>query len=186
MSVPIRAADGCVVASALNRYDAKPWFMSYGATHANDADTCQVHRRKHYRQEILWHGPVAGWRTDLEARLRDSDEHPIMVAHLSKYRSLMPSLALIFHMCDCVVDGTFGPGEPRVDTAGGRMVRLSRTPYPSHSPRRYRSRRYHHPTARREDQGAEAFNALHGSRRLPIAMGAGLSEPADVTAYSRR
>jgi Protein of unknown function (DUF3987) len=49
------------------------------------------------------------WRADLEARFRDPDEHPVMVSHLSKYRSLMPSLALIFHACDCVAAGTFGP-----------------------------------------------------------------------------
>jgi putative DNA primase/helicase len=50
-----------------------------------------------------------GWRADLESRLRNADEHPVMVAHLAKYRSLMPSLALIFHLSDCVVAGTFGP-----------------------------------------------------------------------------
>jgi putative DNA primase/helicase len=46
------------------------------------------------------------WRADLEARIRNSDEHPVIIAHLSKYRSLMPSLALIFHRCDCE---TFNP-----------------------------------------------------------------------------
>src|SRR5262249_23569005 len=40
------------------------------------------------------------WRTDLETRLRNSAEHPVMLAHLAKYRKLMPSLALIFHLCD--------------------------------------------------------------------------------------
>jgi putative DNA primase/helicase len=41
------------------------------------------------------------WRADLESRLRNSpDDHPIMIAHLGKYRSLMPSLALIFQLCD--------------------------------------------------------------------------------------
>jgi len=54
------------------------------------------------------------WRTALEKRLRSPDEHPIIVAHLSKYRSLMPSLALLFELIDgfagperweCVMDG---------------------------------------------------------------------------------
>jgi putative DNA primase/helicase len=39
------------------------------------------------------------WRTDLENRLRAGDrEAPAFEAHLAKYRSLMPSLALIFHL----------------------------------------------------------------------------------------
>jgi Protein of unknown function (DUF3987) len=32
-----------------------------------------------------------GWREELETDLRNSDEHPVMLAHLAKYRSLMPS-----------------------------------------------------------------------------------------------
>lgn len=37
------------------------------------------------------------WLTDLEAKLR-TDEEPVIQEHLGKYRSLMPSLALIFHL----------------------------------------------------------------------------------------
>ena len=37
------------------------------------------------------------WRATLEATLRTDDEHPVIISHLSKYRSLMPSLALICH-----------------------------------------------------------------------------------------
>jgi putative DNA primase/helicase len=49
------------------------------------------------------------WRTTLERRLRrDEDEHPAITAHLSKYRSLMPSLALIFHVIDAVDRGIGG------------------------------------------------------------------------------
>jgi hypothetical protein len=45
------------------------------------------------------------WRGELETALR-SDEHvPALEAHLAKYRSLMPSLALIFHLIE-YVDGT--------------------------------------------------------------------------------
>jgi hypothetical protein len=39
------------------------------------------------------------WLTELEAKLR-TEEMPLMVEHLAKYRSLMPSLSLIFHMLD--------------------------------------------------------------------------------------
>jgi putative DNA primase/helicase len=40
------------------------------------------------------------WRAGLEARLRDpkSEEHPAMLAHLGKYRSLVPKIALVLHL----------------------------------------------------------------------------------------
>jgi len=40
------------------------------------------------------------WRASLEIRLRSGDEHPAIVSHLSKYRKLIPSLALINNLCD--------------------------------------------------------------------------------------
>jgi putative DNA primase/helicase len=40
------------------------------------------------------------WRAGLEHRLRSGEEHPAVVSHLSKYRKLIPSLALINHLCD--------------------------------------------------------------------------------------
>lgn len=40
------------------------------------------------------------WREVLELRLRDDSEHPMMEAHLAKYRSLIPSLALVFHLAE--------------------------------------------------------------------------------------
>jgi len=40
------------------------------------------------------------WRTTLERRLREDDLPAILEAHLGKYRSLVPSLALIFHLAD--------------------------------------------------------------------------------------
>lgn len=42
------------------------------------------------------------WRKDLEEKIRKGEEHPALEAHLSKYRSLMPSLALLFHLLDLV------------------------------------------------------------------------------------
>lgn len=45
-----------------------------------------------------------GWHGYLEKRIRDPDEHEVMTAHIAKYRSLMPSLALIFHLCDSPAD----------------------------------------------------------------------------------
>ncbi len=40
------------------------------------------------------------WRTRLEQRLRSGQESSLITSHLAKYRSLMPSLALIFHLID--------------------------------------------------------------------------------------
>lgn len=45
------------------------------------------------------------WRENLEKRLRSGDLSPAMEAHLAKYRSLMPSLALIFQLCQDVDHG---------------------------------------------------------------------------------
>jgi hypothetical protein len=40
------------------------------------------------------------WRQQLEDRIRatDTEEHPAMLSHLGKYRSLLPKLALILHL----------------------------------------------------------------------------------------
>lgn len=40
------------------------------------------------------------WRHELEAKLRDEELSEILVSHLAKYRSLMPSLAVVFHLMD--------------------------------------------------------------------------------------
>ena len=40
------------------------------------------------------------WRRELELKLRSGDEHPALIAHLSKFRGLMPSLALLFELAD--------------------------------------------------------------------------------------
>jgi len=40
------------------------------------------------------------WRADLEPRLRADDMPPALEAHLAKYRSLAPSLALLCHLVD--------------------------------------------------------------------------------------
>jgi Protein of unknown function (DUF3987) len=45
------------------------------------------------------------WRGHLEHRLRSAVEHPVIIAHLAKYRSLIPSLALLCHLAD----GCTGP-----------------------------------------------------------------------------
>ena len=41
------------------------------------------------------------WRGELESKIRGGWLHPALAAHLGKYRSLMPSLALLFELADC-------------------------------------------------------------------------------------
>src|SRR5437773_6744078 len=40
------------------------------------------------------------WLCKLEQKVRGDDLHPALVSHLSKYRSLMPSLACLFELAD--------------------------------------------------------------------------------------
>jgi len=48
------------------------------------------------------------WRGELERRLRAGEEHPALEAHLAKYRSLVPSLALLRHLADHPEGGPVG------------------------------------------------------------------------------
>jgi len=42
----------------------------------------------------------AEWLQELEGKVRSGELHPALISHLSKYRSLMPSLALLFELAD--------------------------------------------------------------------------------------
>jgi putative DNA primase/helicase len=46
-------------------------------------------------QELFWQ-----WLERLELKVRGDELHPALISHLSKYRSLMPSLALLFCLAD--------------------------------------------------------------------------------------
>jgi Protein of unknown function (DUF3987) len=48
------------------------------------------------------------WRDELEVGLRSTELPPALESHLTKYRSLMPSLALIFHLIEYVDDSAEG------------------------------------------------------------------------------
>ena len=58
-------------------------------------------------------GVFNDWRDRLETRLRDRSEHPVFVSHLSKFRKLLPALALIFQAI-AVADGA-APGPVTVE-----------------------------------------------------------------------
>ena len=46
------------------------------------------------------------WLSDLESKLRRGELHPALVSHLSKYRKLMPVLALLFELADRASGGS--------------------------------------------------------------------------------
>jgi hypothetical protein len=50
------------------------------------------------------------WLTDLEAKVRSNELHPALVSHVSKYRSLMPALALLFELADRAAAGEITKG----------------------------------------------------------------------------
>jgi hypothetical protein len=58
------------------------------------------------------------WREELENKIRSRDEHPAIEAHLSKYRSLMPSLALVFHVISTMNGDVF----PSVSKEAAKMA----------------------------------------------------------------
>jgi putative DNA primase/helicase len=47
------------------------------------------------------------WLSELEAKIRGDELHPALISHLSKYRSLMPSLALLFELAEQAVFDVF-------------------------------------------------------------------------------
>jgi hypothetical protein len=69
-----------------------------GATDA-DADGTRYLRFSPEAQEL-----ADTWRADLEQRLRNNEDAPVLVGHLAKYRKLMPALSLIFHLADAAWD----------------------------------------------------------------------------------
>lgn len=47
------------------------------------------------------------WYSDLQQRVRNGALHPAMASHLSKYASLMPTLALLFELADQASSGVW-------------------------------------------------------------------------------
>lgn len=50
-----------------------------------------------------------GWITDLQTNRLINEENPLITEHFGKYRSLMPSLALIFHLIEVAAGNVSGP-----------------------------------------------------------------------------
>lgn len=78
-------------------------FCQYGAMLEESSLTPYFHFEPQ-AQEIFYE-----WLTDLEDRLESSSDEPILTEHLTKYRKLMPSLALIFHLINIANGQASGP-----------------------------------------------------------------------------
>lgn len=57
------------------------------------------------------------WLTELETKIRGDELHPALVSHLSKFRKLMPALALLFELADRAVADTVGSSDLCVSLA---------------------------------------------------------------------
>ena len=118
------------------------------------------------------------WRTGLEGCLRSGDEHPAIESHLAKYRSLVPSLALLVHLVD----------EPR----GGpiSVEAITRAIHWSHYLESHARRLYSAVTAREVQTAKKILNKIAGGklcdgfalRNVYHKQWAGLSDRDDVAA----
>ena len=66
------------------------------------------------------------WREVLEVRLRTGEEHPVLESHIAKYRSLLPSLALLIHLANEDI-GPVGT-KPQAKATTGCLSPPPRTP----------------------------------------------------------
>jgi len=76
-------------------------FTEFGATQEDGERFPYLHFSDEAQQVLN------DWLTDLERNKLRADDHPMITEHLGKYRSLMPSLALIFHLIG-IADRTAG------------------------------------------------------------------------------
>lgn len=69
-------------------------FRQYGAF-GDEGERVPYYRFDEEGQQVFYE-----WWRELETKLRSQEDEPILLEHLGKYRSLMPSLALIFHLLE--------------------------------------------------------------------------------------
>ena len=75
-------------------------FMRYGANPIDD-----YHKRPYYRFTDEAYQVFMNWYDALKIRANEA-EHSIIAEHLIKYTKTVPSLALVFHLVDCIEHGT--------------------------------------------------------------------------------
>lgn len=74
-------------------------FMRYGASPIDE-----YHKRPYYRFTDEAYPIFMKWYDDLKDKANDA-EHGIIAEHMVKYAKTVPSLALIFHLIDCIEYG---------------------------------------------------------------------------------
>lgn len=84
-------------------------FVQFGANR-NDYDDRPYFRYNKDAQQLF-----NDWLTILQTQKIQDEDNPLMLEHLGKYRSLMPSLSLIFH-CIAIADGK-GSGGISINSA---------------------------------------------------------------------
>lgn len=75
-------------------------FMRYGANPIDD-----YYKRPYYRFNDEAYQEFMNWYDALKLRAGEA-EHSIIAEHLIKYAKTVPSLALVFHLVDCIEHGT--------------------------------------------------------------------------------
>ena len=85
-------------------------FRQYGAF---SEEGCRI---PYFRFADDAQGVFYDWLTELETKLRTDDE-PVILEHLGKYRSLMPALALEFHLLNLAKDPCPTPSQVSTECA---------------------------------------------------------------------
>ena len=94
------------------------------------------------------------WRANFEPRIRSGNDHAAFEAHLSKYRKLVPALALLIHLADNPAGGAIGETALLKSLAWAEYLE-------SHAKRAYAS------VTQAEVEGARAL--LHRIRRREVS-----------------
>ena len=91
---------------AFSVYEAFSVFVpeDWGATPADEYNKFPFFRFDRDAQALF-----VDWSADLHLHRLPAEEHPIISQHLGKYDKLFPTLALLFHLIDCVAIGSRGP-----------------------------------------------------------------------------
>lgn len=97
------------------------------------------------------------WRAAWEPHVRDGGEPDVLAAHWAKYRSLVPALALVFHLLAAAPRGTGGPV-----SADALARALAWVPYLA-----AHARRVYHPITHGADAAAGALAAKLRAAALP-------------------
>ncbi len=104
IDTPINSSARQIAHEAVKRLAAID-FRQYGA-YGDEGEKIPYFRFDDEGQQVFYQ-----WWGELETKLRTQDDEPVVLEHLGKYRSLMPSLALIYHLLDIASNPSRSPGQ---------------------------------------------------------------------------